>query len=53
VTLPYPVKIGGISATFENGVLEIKLPKVEEVKAKKIEIKARLPKSTGKTKKEK
>ena len=53
VTLPYPVKIGGISATFENGVLEIKLPKVEEVKAKKIEIKAQLPKDTGKTRKEK
>ena len=53
VTLPYPVKTGEISATFENGVLEIRLPKVEEVKAKKIEIKAQLPKDTGKTRKEK
>ena len=53
VTLPYPVKTGRVSATFENGVLEIRLPKVEEVKAKKIEIKAQLPKDTGKTRKEK
>jgi HSP20 family protein len=53
VTLPYPVKEEKVSATMENGVLEIKLPKAEEVKAKKIEIKAQLPKSKRKTKKEK
>ena len=49
VTLPYPVKEGEISATFDNGVLELRLPKAEEFKAKKIEIKAELPQ--GETKK--
>ena len=49
VTLPYPIKEGEISATFDNGVLELRLPKAEEVKAKKIEIKAELPQ--GETKK--
>jgi HSP20 family protein len=39
VTLPYPVKEDEISATFENGVLEVRLPKAEEAKARKIEIK--------------
>ncbi|MFC2013223.1 Hsp20/alpha crystallin family protein [Chloroflexota bacterium] len=42
VTLPFPVKEDKISATFENGVLELRLSKAEESKAKKIEIKARL-----------
>ena len=42
VTLPFPVKADKISATFENGVLELRLSKAEESKAKKIEIKARL-----------
>ncbi|MFC2035926.1 Hsp20/alpha crystallin family protein [Chloroflexota bacterium] len=41
VTLPFHVK-EEVSATFENGVLELRLSKVEESKAKKIEIKARL-----------
>ena len=49
VTLPYPVKENKILATFDNGVLEIRLTKAEEVKAKKIEIKAHLPE--GETKK--
>lgn len=49
VTLPYPVKEGEISATFDNGVLELRLPKAEAVKATKIEIKAHLPE--GETKK--
>ena len=44
LTLPYPVKEGKIQATFDNGVLELRLPKAEETKDKKIEIKARLPK---------
>jgi HSP20 family protein len=39
-TLPYAVKEDKISATLDKGVLEIKLPKADEVKAKKIEIKA-------------
>ncbi|MFC2069047.1 Hsp20/alpha crystallin family protein [Chloroflexota bacterium] len=49
VTLPFPVKEDTISATFENGVLELRLSKAEESKAKKIEIKARL--SEGKQEK--
>jgi len=49
VELPYPVKERKILATFDNGVLELRLPKAEEVKAKKIEIKAQLPE--GETKK--
>ena len=50
VALPYPVKEDNITATFDNGVLELRLPKAEEVKAKKIEIKAQqLPQ--GETKK--
>jgi HSP20 family protein len=53
VTLPYPVKEESVSAAMENGVLEIRLPKAEEVKAKKIEIKAQLPKGRRKAKKEK
>jgi HSP20 family protein len=49
VQLPYPVKEGEITATFENGVLEVRLPKAEEVKPRKIEIKAHLPEGkTGK-----
>ena len=43
VTLPYHIEKGEISATFDNGVLELRLPKAEEVKVKKIEIKAELP----------
>jgi HSP20 family protein len=42
VSLPFPVKEDKVSATFENGVLELRLSKAEESKAKKIEIKARL-----------
>ncbi|MFC2036292.1 Hsp20/alpha crystallin family protein [Chloroflexota bacterium] len=50
VTLPYPVKENKISATFDNGVLEIKLPKAEEAKVKRIEVKAQIPQ--GETKKQ-
>jgi len=49
VTLPYPVKEGEIAATLDNGVLELRLPKAEEVQAKKIEVKAETPQ--GETKK--
>ena len=42
VTLPFPVKEEKISANFDNGVLELRLPKAEESKVKKIEIKTRL-----------
>jgi HSP20 family protein len=37
-TLPAPVKTEACKATYRNGVLEVRLPKVEEVKAKPIEI---------------
>ena len=43
MSLPYNVNGDKVSATFENGVLELKLPKAEELKTKRIEIKARLP----------
>jgi HSP20 family protein len=39
-TLPAGVDAERTSATFKNGVLEVHLPKVEQAKGKKIEIKA-------------
>ena len=53
VTLPYPVKKSEILATFDNGVLELRLPKAEEIKAKKIEIKAQFPQPEPKKKQRK
>ena len=38
VALPYPVDQSKAKATYENGVLEIRLPKAEEAKQKKIRI---------------
>jgi len=49
IELPYPVNQEKVEATFEKGVLELRLPKAEEAKARKIEIKAVLPE--GETKK--
>ncbi len=40
ITLPVPVDADKINATFENGILEITLPKSEKAKPKKIEIKS-------------
>lgn len=40
VSLPFPVNADKINTTFENGVLEIRLPKTEEAKAKHIAIQA-------------
>ena len=37
--LPFRVEADRISATLEKGVLEIRLPKAEEAKPKKIEVK--------------
>ncbi|HEY1409041.1 MAG TPA: Hsp20/alpha crystallin family protein [Promineifilum sp.] len=37
---PVPVNANGIVASFENGVLTLTVPKAEEVKPKRIEIKA-------------
>lgn len=39
VALPKPVKGDAATATFENGVLKITIPKAEEAKPKKIAIK--------------
>jgi HSP20 family molecular chaperone IbpA len=39
LSLPFPVDSGKAMATFENGVLEIRLPKAEEAKSKRIEVK--------------
>lgn len=40
VTLPCSVNEGKVDAQFRNGVLTIKLPKNEQAKAKRIEVKA-------------
>jgi len=39
LTLPYPVDGNKVTASFENGVLEIRLPKAEEAKSRHIEVK--------------
>jgi HSP20 family protein len=39
VELPSRVKAEGVEAKFENGVLEVRIPKAEEAKIKEIEIK--------------
>jgi len=38
VQLPMPVQAGRVTATFRDGVLEVKLPKTEEVRPKEIKI---------------
>jgi HSP20 family protein len=38
VSLPIPVQADKVKATYRDGVLEIRLPKVEEVKPKEIKI---------------
>ena len=45
MTLPFPLNGEKISATLENGVLELRVPKAEEAKPKRIEVKAQLPQS--------
>lgn len=40
ITLPTPVNADAIEATYEDGVLSLNVPKVEEVKSKRIEVKA-------------
>ncbi|MBI4296320.1 MAG: Hsp20/alpha crystallin family protein [Chloroflexi bacterium] len=39
LSLPFPVDTDKVSATFDNGLLEVRLPKAEEAKAKRISIK--------------
>jgi HSP20 family protein len=46
--LPFRVNNEKIEATLENGVLEVKLPKAEEAKPKKIEVKSQLPEAEHK-----
>jgi HSP20 family protein len=43
MSLPTHVNGDKITATLDNGVLELRIPKAEKVKAKRIEIKAQLP----------
>jgi HSP20 family protein len=43
MSLPAHVNGDKISATFDNGVLELRIPKAEEVKHRRIEVKAQLP----------
>lgn len=40
IPIPVPVQSNKIKATYRNGVLEIHLPKAEEVKPKEIKIEA-------------
>ena len=47
MSLPSHVNRDKISATFDNGVLELRIPKVEEAKPKGIEVKAQLPEAKG------
>jgi HSP20 family protein len=44
ITLPSKVKTEDIEASYENGVLTVHMPKAEEVKPKRIAIKATSPK---------
>lgn len=39
VSLPFPVEADKTTATFENGLLEIRLPKAEEARSKHIDVK--------------
>ncbi|MFC2045370.1 Hsp20/alpha crystallin family protein [Chloroflexota bacterium] len=48
VSLPFHVNGEEVSAILKNGVLEIRVPKTEETKPKKIEVKAQLPETKGK-----
>ena len=43
MSLPSHVNGDKISAAFDNGVLELRIPKAEEAKPKRIEVKAQLP----------
>ena len=55
VSLPYHVDAGKASATFKDGVLELRLPKAEEIKAQHINIepKTKKAKAARKAKKSK
>ena len=53
MSLPSHVNGDEISASFENGILELRIPKAEEVKAKRIEVKAQLSKGVRKQRQKK
>ncbi|MFC2003688.1 Hsp20/alpha crystallin family protein [Chloroflexota bacterium] len=53
MSLPTHVNGDKISATLGNGVLELRIPKAEEVKAKRIEVKAQLPQGERKQRRRK
>lgn len=38
LSLPFPVDTSKVTSTYENGVLEIRLPKAEEAKSKQISV---------------
>ena len=50
VTLPSAVQAGKVAATYDDGILEITLPKAAEAKPKKIEVKVKEAEAKGKTK---
>jgi HSP20 family molecular chaperone IbpA len=39
IRLPFKIKVDAIEATYEKGMLSLRLPKVEEAKPKRIAIK--------------
>ncbi len=43
ITLPFPVNGDDVQATFDQGMLRVKLPKAEAAKSRKIEIQPRTP----------
>ncbi len=47
LSLPAPVKAEQAEANFENGILTLRIPKAEEAKPKRIEIKAAQPRQVG------
>ena len=48
MSLPPHVNGENITATFENGVLELRLPKAEELEPRRIEVKTQLSQGKGK-----
>ncbi len=53
LTLPFPINGDRVSATLENGVLELKIPRAKEAKARRIEVKAQLPQVKAKKRQKK